>query len=496
MTDVVLALDQGTSGTRCFVVDVDLTVRASTARSVDSSFPSAGWVEQDPEEIFRTAVESMREAVDRAGVEWSDVRGIGIDNQTETFVVWDRATGTPVYPAIVWQCRRTAQACDRLRAQGHEPLIRERTGLELDPSFSATKLAWILDNVEGARRAAESGDLAFGDVACWLIWRLSGGTAHVTEPSNASRSMLLRLDDLTWDDDLLALFGIPRSLLPEIQSSGSVFAETHPGVIDAAAPIAGVLGDQQAALFGQQCWDQGEAKVTLGTGAFIWANAGPKVPSPPEGILATCAWRLGSDVAYAFEGFIPVAGSVVTWLVEAGVLSDPTTSEALIRTLDAREQEDVWFVPALTGLGAPVWDPYARGTILGLTRATTRAHLVRAALDGVVHQVVDAVEAMEEGVEGGLGLLRVDGGMSRNDWMMQRLADIVARPVDRPVNPEATGIGAACVAGLTVGFWSSREELRDRWTLERRFAPEMPRNERAKLRERWAIAVEAARSWR
>jgi glycerol kinase len=495
LTDVVLALDQGTSGTRCFVVDVGLTVLASAARPVASSFPSPGWVEQDPEEIFRSAVHTMREAVDRSGVKWSDVRGIGIDNQTETFVVWDRATGRPVYPAIVWQCRRTAEACDRLRSLGHEPLIRERTGLELDPSFSATKLAWILDNVEGARRAAESGNLAFGDVACWLIWRLSGGTAHVTEPSNASRSMLLRLADLKWDDDLLELFGIPRSLLPEIQSSGSVFATTRPDVIDAEVPIAGVLGDQQAALFGQQCWDQGEAKVTLGTGAFIWVNAGPNAPSPPEGILATCAWRLDPDVAYAFEGFVPVAGSVVTWLVETGVLSDPNASESLIRTLEDREQGDVWFVPALTGLGAPVWDAYAKGTILGLTRATTPAHLVRAAMDGVVHQVVDAVEAMDAGVEGGLGLLRVDGGMSRNDWIMQRLANLAARPVDRPINPEATGIGAACVAGLTVGLWSSHEELRDRWTLERRFEPDMPVGERANLRERWASAVEAARSW-
>jgi glycerol kinase len=496
VTDVILALDQGTSSTRCFVVGTDLAVRAVASRPVVSSFPSPGWVEQDPEEIARSAVEVIREALDRAGADWDEVRGIGIDNQTETFVVWDRTSGRPIYPAIVWQCRRTAEACKRLREQGHEQLIRERTGLELDPSFSATKLAWVLENVDGARRAAESGELAFGDIACWLIWTLSGGAAHVTEPSNASRSMLLSLEELRWDDQLLKLFVIPRSLLPEIQSTGSVFAETSPEVVGGAVPIAGALGDQQAALFGQQCWDQGQTKVTLGTGAFIWANAGPKALSPPEGILATCAWQIDSEVAYAFEGFIPAAGAAVSWLVEVGVLDEPPTSEALVRGLGDREDHDVWFIPALAGLGAPVWDPYARGTVLGLSRATTRAHLVKAALDGVVHQVADAIEGMEAGVEGGIGSLRIDGGMSKNDWLMQRLADLIARPVERPMNPEATGMGAASVAGLTVGLWSSREELRERWALDRRFEPEMPPDGRSQLREKWSRAVDVARSWR
>ncbi|MGH9247168.1 MAG: FGGY family carbohydrate kinase [Acidimicrobiales bacterium] len=496
MTGVVLAIDQGTSSTRCFVVGADLAVRATATRPVTSSFPSVGWVEQDPEEIALGAAASITEAMQRAGVAWSEIRGIGIDNQTETFVVWERATGRPIYPAIVWQCRRTAEACARLREHGHEAWIRERTGLELDPSFSATKLAWVLDHVDGARTAAEAGELAFGDVACWLIWRLSGGAAHVTEPSNASRSLLLGLDDLQWDDRLLDLFGIPAALLPAIQPTGSVFAETSPDVIGAAVPIAGALGDQQAALFGQHCWSEGDTKVTLGTGAFIWANAGAKVPSPPEGILATCAWRLDDETAYAFEGFIPVAGAAVSWLVDAGVLADPQASEALLRTLDEGEAEAVWFVPALTGLGAPVWDPYTKGTIFGLTRATSGAHLVKAALDGVVHQIVDAVEAMETGIAGGVGSLRVDGGMARNDWLLQRLADLLARPVDRPTNPEATGLGAATVAGLTVGLWSSRTELEDRWALDRRFEPAMAPAGRARLRERWSTAVDAARSWR
>lgn len=494
MTEVVLALDQGTSSTRCFVVDADLEVRATASRPVTSSYPSPGWVEQDPEEIAQSAIATIREAVDLAGVRWDDVRAIGIDNQTETFVVWERATGKPVYPAIVWQCRRTAEACERLRELGHERAIRERTGLELDPSFSASKLAWVLENVDDARRAAEAGELAFGDVASWLIWRLSSGSAHVTEPSNGSRSMLLGLQELRWDDALLELFEIPRSMLPEIQDTGSVFADTSPDVVGAAVPIAGALGDQQAALFGQQCWNQGEAKVTLGTGAFIWANAGAKVPTPPEGILATCAWRLDSEVAYAFEGFIPVAGAAVSWLVDAGVLAEPQMSEGLVRGLEDRD-EDVWFVPALAGLGAPLWDPFARGTILGLSRATTRAHLVKAALDGVAHQVADAVAAMETGVTDRSGSIRIDGGMARNDWLMQRLADLIARPIDRPVNPEATGLGAASVAGLTVGVWPSRDELRDRWQLDRRFEPSMPAADRVRLRERWARAVDAARSW-
>ena len=495
MTGVVLALDQGTSSTRCFVVGPELDVRAVASRPVTSSFPRPGWVEQDPEEIVQGAVESIREAVDRAGVAWSEVLGIGIDNQTETFVVWERDTGRPVYPAIVWQCRRTAEACGRLREQGHEPYIRERTGLELDPSFSATKLAWVLENVAGARTAADAGRLAFGDVASWLIWRLSAGAAHVTEPSNASRSMLMGLEDLAWDDRLLALFGIPSSLLPEIIPTGSLFADTSADVLGASVPVAGALGDQQAALFGQQCWAPGEAKVTLGTGAFIWANAGPRPPIPPKGILGTCAWQLDSDVAYAFEGFIPVAGAAVSWLVEVGVIADPQESESLVVDLGEGETGDVWFVPALAGLGAPIWDPFAKGTILGITRATSRGQLAAAALAGVAHQVADAVEAMEPGIEGGFRTLRVDGGMARNDWLLQRLADLVGRSVERPVNPEATGIGAASVAGLTLGLWSSRDDLRDRWILDRRFEPGMPPKTRDRLRQRWAGAVEQARSW-
>lgn len=493
MSDVVLAVDQGTSSTRCFVVDHDLEVLVEASRPVDSSFPHPGWVEQDPVQLADTAVASVREAVDRAGIGWDQVRAVGIDNQTETFVVWDRRTGEPIYPAIVWQCRRTAERCDRLRDQGHEPMIRSRTGLELDPSFSATKLGWVLDNVDGARRAAEAGRLAFGDVASWLIWRLSGGEQHVTEPSNASRSMLMNLAAREWDDDLLGLFGIPRNLLPEIHPTASVFAKADPDVLGAAVPLAGALGDQQAALFGQQCWSPGMTKLTLGTGAFVWANAGPAPPRPPDGILGTCAWQLDGETAYAMEGFVPVAGAAISWLVELGILESPADSA---RLAEEAEGHDVWFVPALAGLGAPVWDAHARGSMLGLTRGATRSTLARAALDGVTHQVADAVSAMEAGIPGGLAGLRVDGGMARNDWLMQRLADLVNVPVERPTNTEATGIGAACIAGLAAGFWSSPQELAERWSPDRSFEPRMDVQERERLRSRWSEAVAVARGWR
>lgn len=492
MSDVVLGLDQGTSSTRCFVVDHDLQVVAEASRPVDSSFPRPGWVEQDPGQILVSAVSAVREAVDRAGVGWGAVRAVGIDNQTETFVVWDRGTGEPVYPAIVWQDRRTAERCDRLRDEGHEPLVRSRTGLELDPSFSATKLGWVLDEVDGARRSADAGRLAFGDVASWLIWRLSGGQ-HVTEPSNASRSMLMNLSTLEWDQELLDLFGVPGSMLPEIRPTGSVFAKADPGVLGADVALAGALGDQQAALFGQQCWSPGMTKLTLGTGAFVWANAGPAPPTPPDGILGTCAWQLDGETAYALEGFVPVAGAAVAWLVDLGVIDDPAGSAELAST---EEGDEVWFVPALTGLGAPRWDPRARGALLGLTRGTSRAAVVRAALDGVTHQVADAVDAMRAGIPGGLAALRVDGGMAANDWLLQRLADLLAVPVERPRNTEATGIGAASVAGLAVGFWSSPQELAERWSLDRAFEPRMDAVERGRLRERWTEAVTVAQGWR
>jgi glycerol kinase len=493
VSDVVLAIDQGTSSTRCFVVGADLEVRAVASRPVRSTYPEPGWVEQDPDELASTAVEAVAEAMDRADLGWDAVRAIGIDNQTETFLVWDREDGTPVYPAIVWQDRRTAEACDRLREAGHEPLVRERTGLELDPSFSATKLAWVLERRPELADAARDGRLCFGDVASWLLWRLSGGRVHVTEPSNASRSMLFDLRTLGWDDELLALFGIPRALLPEVRPTGSILAETDPAVLGARVPVAGALGDQQAALFGQECWVAGMAKVTLGTGAFLWMNAGSRVPEPPPGILGTFAWQIGDEVAYALEGFVPVAGAAVAWLVEVGLLSSPEASEAAARS--GSDGGGVAFVPALTGLGAPSWDPAVRGAMVGIGRETRSEDVVRATLDGVVHQVADALEAMEAGMPAELEALRVDGGMAANDWLLQRTADLLDRPVERPSNPEATGLGAAGVAGLTVGLWSSRDELSERWALDRRFEPAMDAAARDRERAAWARAVELARAW-
>jgi glycerol kinase len=494
VTEFVLAIDQGTSSTRCFVIGPDLHVRAVASRPVTSSYPEAGWVEQDPDQIATSAIEAARDVMSQAGLGWDAIRAIGIDNQTETFLVWDRETGVPVYPAIVWQDRRTADACEALRDEGREPLIRQRTGLELDPSFSATKLAWILERQAGARDAAREGRLAFGDVACWLMWRLSGGRTHVTEPSNASRSLLLDLRTLSWDEELLELFGIPPSMLPSIAPSASVLAETSTDVVGARVPIAGALGDQQAALFGQQCWRRGMAKVTLGTGAFLWVNAGPEVPEPPAGILGTCAWQTDDETAYALEGFVPVAGAAVSWMVEAGLLASAEESEAAA-SAEGSDGDAVWFVPALTGMGAPTWDPAVRGTILGLDRATRREEIVRAALDGVVHQIADALEAMEAGMPTELDRLRVDGGMATNDWLMQRLADLLDRPVERPTNPEATGLGAASIAGLTAGLWSSRDELADLWVLDRRFDQQMPASRREDLRASWARAVQVAKTW-
>lgn len=488
---VVLGVDQGTSSSRCLVLDAELRPLALAAREVGVSHPRAGWVEQDPEELFRTAQQAIGEALALGGVEWDSVLAIGIANQTETSVVWDLDSGAPIYPAIVWQCRRTADRCQQLRAEGHAREVRARTGLELDPTFPASKIAWILDEVPGARQAAADGRLAYGDVASWLIWRLSGGRAHVTDPSNASRSMLVDLSSLEWDADLLDLFDVPAAVLPRIHRSGPL-AETTEETVGACVPIGAAIGDQQAALFGQQCWSKGDTKLTLGTGAFLWANAGSRPPDPPEGILASCCWSLADDTVYGMEGFVPTAGAAVAWLVQAGLLGGPAESEEVVSRLT--DDEDVWFVPALAGLGAPSWDARARGALLGLTRSTTAGHVVRAALDGVIHQVVDALEAMDPAV-GAPRLLRVDGGIAGNDWMMQRLADLSDRPVERPVLQEATAIGAAALAGLNAGLWDSRDELAGRWKIDRRFEPEVDPGSRQRLRQRWAETVEVARSF-
>jgi glycerol kinase len=497
MPDCVLALDIGTSSTRCVVLGKNYEVYAIGSSPLELSYPKPGWVEQDPEQLANGTVEAVKKAIKEAGVSWDEVKGIGISNQTETFIVWNRKTGKPVWPAIVWQCKRTAAACDALREAGKEPFIRERTGLELDPAFSATKVRWLFENVEGVEAAARAGDLAFGDVGSWLVWRLSGEKTHVTEPSNACRSMLVNLHTLDWDDELIALFDIPKTMLPPIQPSGSILGYTDPDLVGGRAPISSVLGDQQAALFGQQCWSAGQAKVTLGTGAFIWANAGHTPPSPPDGIVASCAWQTETETNYAFEGFIPVAGAAVNWLIENRILTTPAESEELIMSLDQSEADNtsVWCLPAFAGTGSPTWNANTRGTFVGIDLSTRPAHLVRATLDGIAHQLADAFEVMKPSFTGGRNELRMDGGLARNNWMLQRIADLTGSAVERPTNLEATAIGTASLAGLTVGFWKSRDELVRLWTMEQVRQPQMSAELRKRLRERWKKLVDISNKW-
>ncbi|MBA2313343.1 MAG: glycerol kinase GlpK [Actinobacteria bacterium] len=484
----VLALDQGTSGTRCFIVDYALNVLGHGAVEIGMSHPRPGWVQQDPFSFLSSAADAAREALEMSGLKPSDIAGMGIANQTETFIVWDRTTGDPIYPAISWQCRRSTDRYERLARDGYHDLIRSVTGLQLDPAFPATKLGWVLDNVDGARDAAADGALASGDVACWLLWNLTDGRVHVTESSNASRTMLVNLATLDWDPELLELFDIPVQVLPEIVASDGM---DHRAMGDPwnDVPIRAMLGDQQAALFGQQCWDEGMAKLTLGTGAFLWENAGNEVPQPPEGILATCAWRFRDRTTYALEGFVPSAGSVVEWLRWNGFVSDP--SEADVAMVVEPDDPHLCFVPALQGLGSPVWDAEVRGLMMGISASTSSVDMVRAALDGVAQLISDAVEAI--GMKD--RTIRVDGGMSSNDGLMQRIADLTGVPCERPARQEATGMGIASLTGLACGLWDTFDELRDLWELDRRFQPSLAQVDRDESRARWKRAVDLAREW-
>ena len=462
MTGLVVGLDQGTSSTRCVVLDDELREHGAAAVPVACSFPGPGLVEQDPEAILESALG----AIEGAGAQAADVAAVGIANQTETVVVWERSTGRAVHPAIVWQDRRTDDACAALRE--HEALIRERTGLELDATFPATKLRWVLD-------AAGGSDLAYGDVASWLLFRLAG--VHVCDAGNAGRSLLCPLGGSDWDDELLELFGIPRALLPPIVDTDAVEAETAGGL-----RIAAAAGDQQASLFGLRCWEPGAAKVTLGTGAFVLAHAGARAPRPPDGILASTAWRRAGETSFALEGFIPTAGAAVDWFTRLGALPPGRELDALLR----ESRPGVMCVPALQGFGSPSWDATARGAVLGLGLGTTRADLARAVVEGILHQVADAVDAI-----GTLETLRIDGGLSRSDWIAQRLADLAGVRVERTTRPDTTAIGAAMLAGLAAGVWSGPAEI-----------PEIPADLVAEPRpapgerERWAAARDVASAWR
>jgi len=487
----VLAIDAGTTGVRAVVVDAGGATVAMGYHEFPQSFPRPGWVEHDPEDWWRTALAATGEALAAAGAGPADVAAIGITNQRETTVVWDRDSLKPIHPAIVWQDRRTAGTCEALRDEGWEERVRARTGLVIDPYFSGTKIAWLLEHVDGARAAAEAGRLAFGTVDAYLIARLTNGAEHATDHTNASRTMLFDIHRLDWDDELLERLGIPRAMLPEVRPSIGRFGVTDPSVFQGIeAPIAGVAGDQQAALVGQACFEPGDAKNTYGTGSFVLLNTGERAPTSEHGLLTTIAYSDPGGVRYALEGSIFVTGAAIQWLRDLGILSE--SSEASDLAASVPDTQGVYFVPALTGLGAPWWDPHARGTIVGLTRGTTRAHLVRAAVEAMAYQTRDVVDAMVADAGVPLSALRVDGGASANDTMLQLQADLLGVPVRRPAIQETTAIGAAYLAGLGTGVWSSKEEVAGHWRLDREFTPGGGADD---AYTDWRRAVAQALSW-
>ena len=470
MTKYILALDQGTSSSRALVFDHEGNVCSVAQMEFTQHFPQPGWVEHDPMEIWSSEAAVIAEAISKIGINGKDIAGIGITNQRETTIVWDAETGKPIYNAIVWQDRRTASFCDALKAQGLTDKIREKTGLIIDAYFSGTKIKWILDNVPGARVRAEAGKLRFGTVDSWLVWQLTKGEVHITDVTNASRTMLFNINTLKWDEEMLSLLGIPVSMLPEVKSSSEIYGHTKTTIFAHEVPIAGIAGDQQAALFGQMCTAPGSVKNTYGTGCFLLMNTGTKPILSKNKVLTTIAWKIGGTVNYALEGSIFVGGSVVQWLRDGlGIIRSSSEIEALAASVP--DNGGVYFVPALTGMGAPYWDQDARGTICGLTRGATAAHIARAALEGIAFQTMDIAAAMEKDAGVRLAELKVDGGASRNNLLMQFQADVLGASVVRPKVTETTGMGAAYLAGLAVGFWSSTDEIRSQWQVDKAFAP-------------------------
>jgi glycerol kinase len=489
----ILALDQGTTSSRAIVFDSNGGIRAVAQKEFQQIFPQAGWVEHHPAEIWTSQLSVAVEALAKANLTPRDIAAIGITNQRETTIVWDRQTGQPVANAIVWQDRRTAGLCDRLQADGHAAMIQRKTGLILDAYFSGSKIAWILDNVPGVRARAESGQLAFGTVDTWLIWNLTGGRSHVTDVSNASRTMLYDIHSGQWDAEILALFRIPASLLPEVRASSGVAGEVTTAGL-AGIPVAGMAGDQQAALFGQMCLQPGMAKNTYGTGCFMLQNTGETAVASKNRLLTTVAWKIDGRTEYALEGSVFIGGAVVQWLRDGlGIIRNSADVEALAASVP--DNGGVYLVPAFAGLGAPHWDPYARGAMLGITRGTTAGHIARAAVESIAYQVTDLLSAMhaDSGIE--LGELRVDGGASQNNMLMQFQADLLGVPVVRPAVTETTALGAAYLAGLAVGYWKSEQECATQWQVERRFEPKMPPVQAAALRGRWTAALDRAKGW-
>lgn len=482
----ILALDQGTSSSRAIVFDHEGNCCSVAQMEFTQYFPQPGWVEHNPMEIWSSEAAVIAEAITKLGVNGLDIAGIGITNQRETTIVWDAETGVPVYNAIVWQDRRTSAFCDSLKELGLVDKIREKTGLIIDAYFSGTKIKWILDNVPGAREKAEAGKLRFGTVDSWLVWQLTRGEVHVTDVTNASRTMLFNINTLEWDDELLSMLGIPRSMMPAVKSSSEVYGYTKTTIFAHEVPIAGIAGDQQSALFGQMCTEPGSVKNTYGTGCFLLMNTGTKPILSKNNLLTTVAWKIGAEVSYALEGSIFVGGSVVQWLRDGlGVIRSSSEVEALAASVP--DNGGVYFVPALTGMGAPYWDQYAHGVICGITRGTTAAHIARAALEGIAFQTMDIVHAMEKDAGVPLAELKVDGGASRNNLMMQFQADILGARVVRPKVTETTALGAAYLAGLAVEYWSSLEEIKAQWQVERVFRPSGADMDPAKAA--WADAI-------
>jgi glycerol kinase len=492
----VLAIDQGTTGTKAIVFDRDGRIKGQAYSEFTQHYPKPGWVEHDAGEIWTNALGLLAKALGKAGVKADEIEAIGITNQRETTVVWDRATGEPVARAIVWQDRRTSALCDELRAQGLAELFHQKTGLVVDPYFSGTKLKWLLDNTENLSARARRGEIAFGTIDSWLVWKLTGGRAHITDCSNASRTLLYNIYELQWDDELLEIFGVPRAMLPEVMPSSHVYGHTDPAAFfGQRVPVAGIAGDQQAALFGQACYGKGLAKNTYGTGSFLLMNIGGEPVASREGLLTTIAWKIGEQpVEYALEGAVFVTGAGVQWLRDGlGIIKEAAETEALARSL--ADNEGVYFVPALVGLGAPHWDAHARGTILGITRGTTRAHLARAALESICYQTRDVLEAMERDSHVKLAELRADGGAVANGFLMQFQADILGVPVEVPAVAETTALGAAYLAGLAVGFWQSCAEIGAKWRLGQRYEPQMSAEDRERFYRRWLEAVKRSVRW-
>lgn len=484
----ILALDQGTTSSRAIVFDHNGHIKSVAQKEFTQYFPQPGWVEHNPNEIWSSQASVIAEAISAIDINGLDIAGIGITNQRETTIVWDVDTEEPIYNAIVWQDRRTSEFCDELKAQGLTDKIHEKTGLIIDAYFSGTKIKWILDNVPGARKRAEMGKLRFGNVDSWLVWRLTRGEVHVTDVTNASRTMLFNIHDLKWDEELMELLDIPISMMPEVESSSEVYGHTKTTIFAHEVPISGIAGDQQAALFGQMCIEPGSIKNTYGTGCFVMLNTGNKPVMSKNNLLTTIAWKIGDQVVYALEGSIYVGGSVVQWLRDGlGFITSSSEIEDLASTVP--DSGGVYFVPALTGLAAPYWDQYARGTIIGITRGTTRAHIARAALDGIAFQIYDIAQAMAKDMNASLTELKVDGGASRNNLLMQSQADILGIKVVRPRITETTALGAAYLAGLAVGFWKNTDEIKNQWQIERCFEPIADNETIEAAKAGWANAI-------